>query len=103
MSYHACSTANEISLHSTEITIMYSEVLTWGAGKFGQLGNSHYEDSVQLQNILQLIPSESGKPVQVSAGCGHTGFVTEKGHAYTCGDNRYNQLGKLRLLNSLYY
>lgn len=30
---------------------------------------------------------------QVSAGCGHTGFVTEKGHAFTFGDNRYGQLG----------
>ena len=32
--------------------------------------------------------------VQVSAGCGHSGFITERGHAYTFGDNRYNQLGE---------
>ena len=67
--------------------------MTWGAGKFGQLGNGRWEDAVQLQNINQLIPTESGDPIQVSAGCGHTGFITSKGHAFTCGDNRYNQLG----------
>ena len=71
----------------------FRSLFTWGAGKFGQLGNSHREDSVQLRDIQHLIPPESGPPVQVSAGCGHTGFVTLKGHAYTCGDNRYNQLG----------
>jgi len=68
-------------------------LFTWGAGKFGQLGNTRREDSVQLRGIQHLIPPESGGPVQVSAGCGHSGFVTLKGHAYTCGDNRYNQLG----------
>lgn len=31
---------------------------------------------------------------QVSAGCGHTGLITEKGYAFTCGDDRYNQLGE---------
>lgn len=31
--------------------------------------------------------------MQVSAGCGHSGFITEKGHAFTFGDDRYNQLG----------
>jgi alpha-tubulin suppressor-like RCC1 family protein len=67
-------------------------LLTWGAGRFGQLGNNDREDST-AQNIARYIPQEAGKVVQVSAGCGHTGFVTDKGHAFTCGDNRYGQLG----------
>lgn len=75
------------------IAMLYSSLLTWGAGKFGQLGNTRREDSVQLQNIKHLVPEVSGEPTQVSAGCGHSGFVTLEGHAYTCGDNRYNQLG----------
>lgn len=68
--------------------------MTWGAGKFGQLGNGRREDCVQLQDIRHHVPAESGEPIQVSAGCGHSGFVTSKGHAFTCGDNRYGQLGR---------
>lgn len=34
---------------------------------------------------------------KVSAGCGHSGFVTENGYAFTCGDNRYSQLGEYEL------
>ena len=30
---------------------------------------------------------------QVSAGCGHTGILTERGEVFTCGDDRYGQLG----------
>jgi alpha-tubulin suppressor-like RCC1 family protein len=37
--------------------------------------------------------------VQVSAGCGHSGFITENGHAFTFGDDRYNQLGAAKLFN----
>lgn len=84
-------------IHTERIVIpmifFCSCLLTWGAGKFGQLGNTRKEDSVQLQDIKHLVPHESGQPIQVSAGCGHSGFITAKGHAYTCGDNRYNQLG----------
>lgn len=68
-------------------------LLTWGAGKFGQLGDGQYQDSVHLQNITSSIPPEAGQVTQVSAGCGHSGFITDKGEAYTCGDNRYYQLG----------
>ena len=37
--------------------------------------------------------------MQVSAGCGHSGFITENGHAFTFGDDRYNQLGAPNQLN----
>ena len=66
----------------------YSQLLTWGAGKFGQLGNRQWQDSVQMQDIRSLVPTESGRAVQVSAGCGHSGFITSEGHTFTCGDNR---------------
>ena len=68
--------------------------MTWGAGKFGQLGNNDQEDNTG-QNIVRYVPKEAGRAVQVSAGCGHTGFVTDRGHAFTCGDNRYGQLGSV--------
>ena len=76
-----------------DINFAYSQLLTWGAGKFGQLGNRQWQDSVQMQDIRSLVPAESGRAVQVSAGCGHSGFITSEGHAFTCGDNRYSQLG----------
>lgn len=69
-------------------------VYTWGAGRFGQLGNNLRQDKAQLQDITSSISQESGRVVQVSAGCGHSGFITDRGHAYTFGDNRYNQLGE---------
>ena len=72
----------------------HRKVVTWGAGRFGQLGNNLRNDAAQLQDITQSIPSESGRVIQVSAGCGHSGLVTDMGHAYTFGDNRYNQLGQ---------
>jgi len=65
------------------------------------LGNNQRSDTSQFQDISQFIPGESGRVVQVSAGCGHSGLVTECGHAYTFGDNRYNQLGKFCLLNNI--
>ena len=89
-----------------------SRLLTWGAGKFGQLGNNCRDDSLELQDITGTVPHEAGKIIQVkivkivlrldhinfvmqvSAGCGHSGFVTENGHAFTFGDDRYNQLGE---------
>lgn len=85
--------AKSIHTNLHDIVHLYSHVLTWGAGKFGQLGNGQWQDSVQMQDIRSLVPPDSGQPVQVSAGCGHSGFITAKGHAFTCGDNRYSQLG----------
>ena len=41
-----------------------SQLLTWGAGKFGQLGNNDREDGT-AQNIARYIPQESGRVVQV--------------------------------------
>lgn len=40
-------------------------LLTWGAGRFGQLGNNDREDSVLLQNITPCIPPQAGRVVQV--------------------------------------
>lgn len=87
--------------HDIIAVLLFSHILTWGAGKFGQLGNGHWDDSMQLQDIRHLVPAESGHPIQVSAGCGHSGFITEKGHAFTCGDNRYNQLGTVKCINNV--
>jgi len=44
-------------------------LLTWGAGRFGQLGNDNHEDRVQFQNITPSVPPEAGKVVQVCVCC----------------------------------
>ena len=48
---------------------MHREVVTWGAGRFGQLGNSAQQDSSELQHITQSIPADSGKVIQVRLRC----------------------------------
>ena len=53
------------SLRVNFIIILYRELLTWGAGRFGQLGNSKYEDSAELQKIVSFVPSDAGTVVQV--------------------------------------
>ena len=41
-------------------------VFTWGAGRFGQLGNTEYCDKLNLQDVTRLVPPEAGNIVQVS-------------------------------------
>ena len=41
-----------------------SHLLTWGAGRFGQLGNNEFEDNT-VQDIVKFVPPESGKVMQV--------------------------------------
>lgn len=40
--------------------------MTWGAGKFGQLGSGQTEDCAQLQVISHLFGTTDNKVVQVS-------------------------------------
>ena len=48
---------------------LHREVVTWGAGRFGQLGNNAQQDSIDLQHITQSIPADSGKVIQVRLRC----------------------------------
>ena len=47
------------------IFLSFRHILTWGAGKFGQLGNGKSEDSPDVHNITASLNSDS-KIVQVS-------------------------------------
>lgn len=47
----------------------HREVVTWGAGRFGQLGNNAQQDSIDLQHIAQSIPADAGKVIQVRLRC----------------------------------
>ena len=77
------------------IAKLFFRVFTWGAGRFGQLGNNCQNDCATPSDITSYIPPEMGKVVQVSASSAHMAVLTDQGMALTFGDSRYNQLGIL--------
>lgn len=64
--------------------------MTWGRGSSGQLGHGEVENSIQPKLVQAL---ESLNVTHVSAGWNHSGFVTESGSVFTCGDGSFGQLG----------
>ena len=87
-------TGTEIFLYLMYCTLHYFDrVFTWGAGRFGQLGNGGQDDCSTLSDITNCIPPEMGRVVQVSASSAHTAVLTDKGMTFMFGDSRYDQLG----------
>lgn len=84
ISFLSCGGAHVIALTSG------GRVLTWGRGTSGQLGHG------EMVNSLQPKPLESlgGFVItHASAGWNHSGFVSENGCLFTCGDGSFGQLG----------
>ncbi|XP_059648896.1 ultraviolet-B receptor UVR8 [Cornus florida] len=80
----SCGGAHVIALTTS------GKVLTWGRGTSGQLGHG------DLVNSLQPKPLEVFKSTvvtHVSAGWNHSGFVSDTGCLFTCGDGSFGQLG----------
>ncbi|KAL8161536.1 hypothetical protein V2J09_013025 [Rumex salicifolius] len=79
-----CGGAHAIALTSC------GSIYTWGRGNAGQLGHG---DSVnclhpKLVNALQgCVISDA------AAGWNHSGFVSDSGRLFTCGDGSFGQLG----------
>ncbi|KAL1195744.1 Ultraviolet-B receptor UVR8 [Cardamine amara subsp. amara] len=80
----ACGGAHVIALTSV------GKVLTWGRGSSGQLGHG------------DILNTSLPKPVsffndyvitQASAGWSHSGFVSDSGCLFTCGNGSFGQLG----------
>lgn len=65
-------------------------VLTWGRGTSGQLGHGNLVNSLEPKPVELL---KNYNITHVSAGWNHSGFVSESGHLYTCGDGSFGQLG----------
>ncbi|XP_030505585.1 ultraviolet-B receptor UVR8 isoform X1 [Cannabis sativa] len=84
ISHLACGGAHVIALTSE------GKVLTWGRGASGQLGHGDMlnNPNPKLVNIL-----ESYCITHVSAGWNHSGFVSDCGSVFTCGDGSFGQLG----------
>ncbi|XP_052173300.1 ultraviolet-B receptor UVR8 isoform X2 [Diospyros lotus] len=80
----SCGGAHVIALTSG------GRVVTWGRGTCGQLGHGDMVNSLQPKPIRSL---ESLLVTHVSAGWNHSGFVTDSGCLFTCGDGSFGQLG----------
>ncbi|PAN28177.1 hypothetical protein PAHAL_5G136400 [Panicum hallii] len=66
------------------------EVFTWGRGTHGQLGHGNL-DSIPHPKFVKFL--ENHKVTCVSAGWNHSGFATDSGKLYMCGDGSFGQLG----------
>nr|XP_043606682.1 ultraviolet-B receptor UVR8 [Erigeron canadensis]XP_043606684.1 ultraviolet-B receptor UVR8 [Erigeron canadensis] len=66
------------------------KVLTWGRGSSGQLGHGNLLNSLEPKLVNGL---DGLNITHVSAGWSHSGFVSECGQLFTCGDGSFGQLG----------
>ncbi|KAG8366289.1 hypothetical protein BUALT_Bualt17G0060900 [Buddleja alternifolia] len=65
-------------------------VLTWGRGSSGQLGHGDMINGLEPKVVKAL---EGYVIVHASAGWNHSGFVSDDGALFTCGDGSFGQLG----------
>ncbi|CAK9137071.1 unnamed protein product [Ilex paraguariensis] len=84
LSLLSCGGAHVIALTPS------GRVLTWGRGTSGQLGHGEMVNSLQPKPVESL---ESFVITHVSAGWNHSGFVSDTGYLFTCGDGSFGQLG----------
>ncbi|KAM5567097.1 hypothetical protein ABKV19_015290 [Rosa sericea] len=80
----ACGGAHVLALTSG------GKVLTWGRGTSGQLGHSDRVNSPHPKLVMSL---DTYFITHASAGWNHSGFVSDAGDVFTCGDGSFGQLG----------
>ncbi|KAL5710488.1 HECT-type E3 ubiquitin transferase [Ranunculus cassubicifolius] len=85
ISHIACGGAHVIALCKDN-----GKVLTWGRGTSGQLGHG---DTKNCLHPLPVHKLENLVISNVSAGWNHSGFVSNTGRIFTCGDGSFGQLG----------
>ncbi|CAO2171662.1 unnamed protein product [Urochloa humidicola] len=66
------------------------EVFTWGRGTHGQLGHGNL-DNIPHPKFVKFL--ENHIVTCVSAGWNHSGFATDSGQLFMCGDGSFGQLG----------
>ncbi|XP_074274525.1 ultraviolet-B receptor UVR8 isoform X4 [Silene latifolia] len=81
----SCGGAHVIALTSG------GKVLTWGRGASGQLGHGQVVSNCLNPKLVDCLSSFN--ICQVSAGWNHSGFVSDSGSLFTCGDGSFGQLG----------
>ncbi|CAN0925853.1 Ultraviolet-B receptor UVR8 [Linum grandiflorum] len=81
----ACGGAHVVALTTGGI------VLTWGRGTSGQLGHGNTLNSLDPK-VVKFLDNDV-TVTHVSAGWSHSGFVSDEGCLFTCGDGSFGQLG----------
>ncbi|KAJ8441301.1 hypothetical protein Cgig2_024813 [Carnegiea gigantea] len=81
----ACGGAHVIALTSS------GKVLSWGRGASGQLGHGEVVPNCLYPKSVESLASF--RITHVSAGWNHSGFVSDSGCLFTCGDGSFGQLG----------
>ncbi|XP_044493368.1 ultraviolet-B receptor UVR8 isoform X2 [Mangifera indica] len=66
------------------------QVFSWGRGTSGQLGHG---DMANCSSPKPISFFEDYSVTQLSAGWNHSGFVSDSGCLFTCGDGSFGQLG----------
>ncbi|XP_020573022.1 ultraviolet-B receptor UVR8 [Phalaenopsis equestris] len=84
ISQMACGGAHAIALTTL------GRALTWGRGTRGQLGHGDLTNHLKPK-IVDF--HECFVICHVSAGWNHSGFVTDTGRLFMCGDGSFGQLG----------
>lgn len=67
-------------------------LLTWGSGKYGQLGHSTRLD-MRYPKVVEADKHQCGKFKMSSCGDRHTAAITESGRVVTFGSGQHGQLG----------
>ncbi|KAL5826515.1 hypothetical protein ACOSQ3_018364 [Xanthoceras sorbifolium] len=80
----ACGGAHVLALSSG------GKAFSWGRGNSGQLGHGDMVNSLYPKPITFF---DGHSLTHVSAGWSHSGFVSDSGCLYTCGDGSFGQLG----------
>lgn len=78
--------------HSVLLTAA-GHVYTFGFGGHGRLGHGNYGNRA-MPTLVENLHASGKRMCQVSAGGFHTAVVARDGGVYTCGSNRYGQLGQ---------
>jgi alpha-tubulin suppressor-like RCC1 family protein len=72
------------------------QVLSFGANKDGRLGLGDQKGRLAptlIESFEKIDPPGSARVVAISAGGRHSLFLTHQGQVFSCGYNRYGQLG----------
>ncbi|XP_027361319.1 ultraviolet-B receptor UVR8 isoform X2 [Abrus precatorius] len=81
----ACGGAHVLALTSA------GKVLSWGRGNSGQLGHGEVCNNALYPKFMTSL--DGYFITHVSAGWSHSGFVSDSGSVFTCGDGSFGQLG----------
>ena len=81
-------------LFHTAILLTNGDVYTCGDNTYGQLGRSQNNGTDVPNSKFEQIDPNVRKVKQISCGKYHTAILLNNGNVYTCGYNKYGQLGR---------